>query len=306
MKLKNILLLALIAALAWFFFTKKKTDSPPPPTEDPPAAPQTKKIPTIQTFSQKVSVTPSTLPQNPIQPSSSPTTTATPQPPAPHLVEFEIIDGLAIAFGDVLLGQPDTAEVLRKGYAQPPTPQTWPSETIAYAISSDLSEPERVIEALEYFHEHTPVRFVPLSNQKEAIIFEPGNEHCYSYLGRTGGHQPIVLSNKCYRNEIIHEIMHALGFIHEQSRTDRDQYVDVLWQNIDEKFHAQFHKAPEELMKPIRGSAFDYTSIMLYAPEAFAHPGQVSMRSKTSTPVAPQKQGLSEHDITRIKALFKK
>lgn len=52
-------------------------------------------------------------------------------------------------------------------------------------------------------------------------------------VGRVGGKQDLSLADPCQRVGIIeHEFMHALGFWHEQSRVDRDEYVTVRWENI--------------------------------------------------------------------------
>ena len=50
-----------------------------------------------------------------------------------------------------------------------------------------------------------------------------------------GGAQIISIGAGCVEKPIVqHEILHALGRIHEQSRMDRDQYVNVFLNNVQQ------------------------------------------------------------------------
>lgn len=92
------------------------------------------------------------------------------------------------------------------------------------------------MEAMEDFHRYTCVRFVPHNGDRDDYIrITAGNTGCWSSVGRIGGRQDVNLQVPgCVmkKGTVIHELMHAVGFIHEQSRYDRDDFVDIQWQNI--------------------------------------------------------------------------
>lgn len=71
---------------------------------------------------------------------------------------------------------------------------------------------------------------------------------CWSYIGKTGGAQIVSLQppdnsgTNCLGSEgrAIHELLHAVGIFHEQSRYDRDRFVKIHWENIVDGRSEQF------------------------------------------------------------------
>ena len=82
---------------------------------------------------------------------------------------------------------------------------------------------------MKSLEERTCIKFVEQTSEKSFLLFKQ-LKGCFSAIGVQGrGAQPVSIGVGCgVKPVVIHEIMHALGFVHEQSRLDRDNYVDVL------------------------------------------------------------------------------
>lgn len=113
------------------------------------------------------------------------------------------------------------------------------------------------------YHAKTCVRFVARDARKHRdYIYIHPDDGCYSLVGRVGGRQPLSLDSGCIQTgTIIHELMHTVGFFHEQSRYDRDQYIDIIWPNVVNGADDQFEKYGTSVIDQLN-EPYDYSSIM--------------------------------------------
>ncbi|XP_051800852.1 high choriolytic enzyme 1-like [Acanthochromis polyacanthus] len=176
---------------------------------------------------------------------------------------------------------------------------------VPYEISSSYSQSQHdtIIKALETFHEFTCIRFVQRTSHPNYIYFFSG-DGCWSYVGRQGGQQKVsLMKNGCLFTGIIqHEILHALSFHHEQSRSDRDQYVRILNENIIEGRERNFRKVPTNNLE----TSYDFSSVMHYSKYAFSKNGRPTIVAKSDpNKKFGQRSSMSANDIQRVNRLYR-
>ncbi len=307
--------LIIIAAAVWFWLRPESKESVADRTgaistvDATPAeltvAPSPQVVPTPSPAASMINeANPAEQPAKVTQATPVPTMGSAPPRPPPGSVSYHKMGRLIVVFGDVLYGSLKDDSAPDTGYVRINPVRQWLGP-IPYHIAPDLVNPDRVKRAIDHFHEKTPVRFVPFTGQADAISFQKGEKDCHSYVGRIGGHQPIYLSPDCDGKEIIHEIMHALGFMHEHSRSDRDQFVRVLWDRVLPDKRSQFEIAPDELLTHSINRPFDYKSVMIYEPNFFGiNDGETTLESTTREKIEPSAGGLSAEDVERLYRLY--
>ena len=218
----------------------------------------------------------------------------------------------------------DNDNNLQKRAAVRDTSKLWPSGKVYYYYHSSVDGPTKTLirQAMDYYEDKTCLRFFSSNDLlKVRIKFQRDLlGGCYSNsIGKMPNllyAQIINLGTGCNTTGIIlHEIGHAIGFWHEQSRPDRDDYVTVYLQNIQNGLSQQFGKRNNKEVNS-QGSGYDYGSIMHYGKTFFRKPGcsgsscitlEVNNQQeyiKQGQPTLGHRSTLSTRDIEQVNRMY--
>ncbi|WP_247666535.1 M12 family metallopeptidase [Aquimarina sp. MMG015] len=213
-------------------------------------------------------------------------------------INVESINKYYILEGDIKIELSDT----NKGVGR--TGGRWPNNIVYYTIQSGMPNQARITNAIAHWESKTALRFVPRTNQSNYVYFKNGSG-CSSYVGRIGGRQDITLANGCSTGNTIHEIGHAIGLWHEQSRKDRDQYIRVVFENIQSGREFNFKTYIEQGQDGNEyTSNLDLGSIMMYGSYAFSKNGQPTITRINGDTYNAQRNGLSDSDVIGINKMY--
>ncbi|XP_068567593.1 hatching enzyme 1.2-like [Cebidichthys violaceus] len=176
---------------------------------------------------------------------------------------------------------------------------------IPYFIANQYSSREKSIitRGLESFSSVSCIRFRPYQNGDNEWLSIESRDGCYSFVGRQGSAQTVSLARSgcLYHGTVQHELLHALGFNHEQTRSDRDNYIRVEWANIIDGMSYNFNK----IATLNQGTPYDYGSVMQYEKYAFSKNNRPTMVPIPNSNVAfGQATQMSNNDIVRLNRLY--
>ena len=238
-------------------------------------------------------------------------------------VQYAVVNGLAVFEGCIVLGRADqmeqAADQLRDvaadsggvtrdvahGVGITGQQYRWPNALMPYSIDPNLSNQARVTDAIAHWQQNTRMSFVQRTagnagQYPNYVHFIP-SDGCWSHVGMQGGKQEIGLAGGCGTGATIHEIGHAFGLWHEQSREDRDTFIKVNWANIEA---GREHNFNQHISDGDDLGAYDFGSIMHYGAYAFSKNDLPTIEAKSGASFG-QRNGLSTGDIAAVHSMYR-
>ena len=153
----------------------------------------------------------------------------------------------------------------------------WTDGNVIYKFAPDVTEENRqqFVKATELWSEVAQLNFIERTDQTNYIYVENGDGN-FATVGMVGGQQTLTMNNWGNLYVVVHELGHSLGMWHEQQRSNRDDYIDILTENILDNQHHNFN-----LRTTSDYGAYDFLSVMQYSSKAWTKNGLNTIQPKS-------------------------
>lgn len=230
---------------------------------------------------------------------------------------FEKKRGMYVWCGDIVFSENDLKDFLAVPDSNARTTtfdaaRIWTNRTVYYSIAPGFPQDEldMINEAITHFDSNTELTFVQRTNQTKYISIQRGGLGSWHYstsIGMAGNGQIINLeADEFHTGNVIHELGHAVGLHHEHQRSDRDQFITVDFNNIQNGFHPQYQTWQQLGVSGTEIGTFDFNSVMLYGSRSGAavNPLLPVMTDINGWEFIGQRVGLSLGDQQAITYLY--
>lgn len=181
----------------------------------------------------------------------------------------------------------------------------WSNNTVVYVINGLSSQVRSELQ--KSFNEwtgKTSIRFKERTNESTYVTISSSGSNSNSgvaTLGSNGSRGFIRLGTQASAVVIIHEIGHTLGYIHEQNRSDRDNYVIINFDNIQSDAQDQFFKSNSASLVT---DQLDLNSTMMYGSFTFSKNGRPTITDLNGNTYAQRQAKISSGDIAGTNAVY--
>lgn len=181
----------------------------------------------------------------------------------------------------------------------------WTNGVVYYTISGLSSSVRSELQkSFDEWTSKTNVTFKERTNQSNYITISSSGSNSNSgvaTLGMNGSRGFIRLGTRATAVVIIHELGHTLGYIHEQNRSDRDSFIRINFENIQDGAQDQFFKSNSATL--LTGQ-FDISSTMMYGSFTFSKNGRPTITDLNGN-LLPQRQArISTLDVEGTNSLY--
>lgn len=202
-----------------------------------------------------------------------------------------------IVVGDMLLTQDQvnylysTDSSQRLGLTNPI--RHWPNASVFYKFDKSLDQKAKgkVTVAMNYIQNVSCIRFIEKDENTRNYVLIKQGKACNSKIGMRQGQQPMIIDGDlCTRGNVVHELLHTLGFLHMHTANIRDEYININWDNIKDGAKLNFKPFLRDVS--MYDTPYDYDSITHYSSNAYAKDKSIpTIIAKNPAPNMGQRKG---------------